>query len=65
MTPMAVIPMGCVRLDLNGYLNLKVEGHFMNGYGAADSIRGFYLQENPRGLKPKTNMPVIRSGYNF
>jgi hypothetical protein len=53
------------RFDLTRYLIVKVEGHFMDGYGAQDSIRGFYAQNNPDGLKPKTNMLVLRTGLNF
>ncbi|HTF65006.1 MAG TPA: hypothetical protein VK638_20195 [Edaphobacter sp.] len=54
-----------VRLDFNNHLTLKVEGHFMDGYGARDSICGFYLQDNSQGFKRKTSMLVIRLGYNF
>ena len=53
------------RVDITGYLLVKVEGHFMDGYGAQDSIRGFYSQNNRSGLKPKTNMLVVRTGVNF
>ena len=53
------------RFDLSRYWSLKVEGHFMNGYGRFDSIRGFYEQQNPLGLKPGTSMLVIRAGWNM
>ena len=53
------------RIDISRYFLVKVEGHFMDGYGAQDSIRGFYSQNNPTGLKPKTNMLVLRTGVNF
>jgi hypothetical protein len=53
------------RFDLTGHWSLKLEGHFMNGYGRFDSIRGFYEQQNPRGLRPGTNMLVIRTGFNL
>ena len=53
------------RVDLSRYVLVKVEGHFMDGYGAQDSIRGFYSQNNKGGLKPKTNMLVLRTGFNF
>ena len=46
-------------------IQAKIEGHFMNGYGAFDSIRGFYGQQNPNGLKPGTNALVVRTGFNF
>lgn len=53
------------KIDLIGQWDLKIEGHFMDGYGASTSFRGFYAQENPAGLKPKTTMLVIRTGWNF
>jgi hypothetical protein len=53
------------RVDLAKFWDLKIEGHFMDGYGNPQSLRGFYLQDNPDGLKPKTNMLVIRTGWNF
>jgi hypothetical protein len=53
------------RVDIARYFVVKVEGHFMDGYGAQDSIRGFYSQNNKAGLKPKTNMLVLRTGVNF
>lgn len=51
------------RFDLKSYWTLKVEGHFMDGYGQFDSIRGFYDQVNPGGIKPTTNMLVVRMGF--
>jgi hypothetical protein len=54
------------RVDLNRYWNVKVEGHFMDGYGNTEVYPGgFYPQQNPQGLKPKTNALVIRTGFNF
>lgn len=53
------------RIDLASFWNVKVEGHFMNGYGDLYSARGFYLGVNPDGLKPDTNMIVVRTGVNF
>ncbi|MGC1374491.1 MAG: hypothetical protein WA824_20305 [Candidatus Sulfotelmatobacter sp.] len=41
---------GCV--DLNRFWNIKVEGHFMNGYGSSTYPDGFYPQVNPRGFVP-------------
>jgi len=37
----------------------------MDGYGTPYSFRGFYPLDNPAGMKPKTNMLVIRTGWNF
>jgi hypothetical protein len=53
------------RVDLNSHWNLKVEGHFMDGYAASNNAHGFYSQTNPSGLKPKTNMLVVRAGFNY
>jgi len=53
------------RLDLTSHWDLKVEGHFMHGYAASNAFRGFYPQDNPQGLKPETNLLVIRTGIQF
>jgi len=54
-----------VRLDLTNHWDVKIEGHFMNGYGGSDAFRGFYFQDNPQGFKPNTNLLVIRMGVQF
>jgi hypothetical protein len=54
-----------LRLDLANHWDLKIEGHFMHGYGANDAFRGFYWQDNPQGFKPNTNLLVIRTGVQF
>ena len=69
-----------VRVDLTHYWNIKLEGHFMNGYGEMDAAHGFYANENPGGtpvhvgagglvvptsLVPETHMVVIRTGFTF
>jgi hypothetical protein len=53
------------RIDLNSFWSVKVEGHFMDGYGDPFSARGFYLRSNPAGLEPNTKMLVVRTGVNF
>jgi hypothetical protein len=53
------------RVDLNRFWNLKVEGHFMNGFGMADYPDGFYPQQNPQGFKPDTNALVVKTSFNF
>jgi hypothetical protein len=53
------------RIDLTSHWNLKVEGHFIDGYGANDSVRGFYTTDTPSGLKPRTNLLIVRTGWNF
>lgn len=53
------------RIDIRSHCSLKFESHFMDGYNNPLGFRGFYPQQNPAGLKPKTNMLVIRLGYNL
>lgn len=53
------------RLDLTKFWNVKVEGHFMNGYGNSTYPDGFYPQVNPKGFTPNTNALVVKTGINF
>ena len=53
------------RVDLTPWWSFKVEGHFIDGYGDLYSAHGFYAAVNPQGLKPTTNMLVLRTGINF
>lgn len=52
------------RIDITKWWNVKVEGHFMNGFGDTYSAHGFYTRDN-KALKPDTNMFIIRTGYNL
>ena len=52
-------------VDLNRFWNLKIEGHFMNGYGNAPYPNGFYPQVNPQGFKPLTNALVVKTSFKF
>jgi hypothetical protein len=55
-----------VRFDPTRYMNIKVEGHFMDGYGMPyEYPNGFYPGNNPQGLQPNTNALVIKGGFNF
>jgi hypothetical protein len=54
-----------VRVDLNKFWNVKVEGHFMNGYGSSTYPDGFYPQVNPQGFKPDTNALIVKTSINF
>jgi hypothetical protein len=55
-----------VRFDPNRFTNIKVEGHFMDGYGLPDQYpNGFYLANNPQGLKPNTDALVIKTSFHF
>jgi len=53
------------RVDLNRFWNVKLEGHFMDGYGDSSFPDGFYPQVNPQGFKPDTNALVVKTGFNF
>jgi hypothetical protein len=53
------------RYDVNSHWEVKAEGHVMDGYGDIYSAQGFYSQWNPQGLKPKTNLLVLKASYNF
>lgn len=53
------------RLDLNKFWNVKIEGHFMDGYGDSSYPNGFYFQVNPQGFKPNTNALVLKTSVNF
>jgi hypothetical protein len=54
-----------LRLDPAPYWNIKVEGHFIDGFGNSLSARGFYLRYHPQGIEPTTNMLVVRTGFVF
>jgi hypothetical protein len=53
------------RIDLTRFWNVKVEGHFMDGWGGNQSPDGFYTQDNLQGVQPKTNMFLVRTGFSF
>jgi hypothetical protein len=53
------------RLDLKTFWNVKVEGHFMDGYNNGQYPAGFYTPVNPQGLERKTSLLVLRTGFNF
>jgi hypothetical protein len=54
------------RFDLRSYLDFKVEGHFIDGnMTASANNRGFYTPVNVNGVKPTTNMLVVRLGLHI
>jgi hypothetical protein len=54
------------RIDINRFVALKLEGHFMEGVGNIGMYPdGFYAQDNVTGFKPRTNLFVTRLGFNF
>ncbi len=54
-----------VKYDITHWWDVKVEGHFINGYGDLYSAHGFYLRSNPDGMKPTTDLLVVRTGFYF
>ncbi len=54
-----------LRTDLTTLIDLKIEQHIMRGYGSQVSFHGFYPLENMTGLKPDTNMFVVRMGFHI
>lgn len=53
------------RLDLNRFWDLKIEGHFMDGYANTGYPAGFYPLQNPSGFSRNTNALVLRTGFHF
>lgn len=54
------------RFDVNRFVIVKVEGHFMDGYGLPnDYPNGFYLANNQSGLTPNTNALVVKTDFKF
>ena len=53
------------RIDITRFLDFKIEGHFIDGYGDPSSFRGFYPRDNPLGFQPTTNLLILRMGVNF
>lgn len=53
------------KFDLNRFVDLKVEGHFIDGNGGAKVDRGFYPDDNPNGFANVTDLLVVRSGFHF
>jgi hypothetical protein len=54
------------RFDLSKYVDLKLEGHFIDGAMINSALgRGFYAAANPNGLKPNMNMMVLRLGFHM
>ena len=53
------------RFDFLRHWTCKVEGHFMDGVGSSLGAHGFYVSDNPQGLKQRTNLLVLRLGINL
>jgi hypothetical protein len=54
------------RVDINRFLSLKIEDHFMAGVGLPGEYPdGFYPVNNPQGFKPDTNALVVKTAIHF
>jgi len=53
------------RFDLNRFIFVKAEGHFIDGYGLGAYPDGFYMQQNPLGFQQYTNALVLKTGFHF
>ncbi len=53
------------RVDLTKFWNVKIEGHFMDGYNNNQYPAGFYIPDNPQGFRPKTSLLIVRTGWSF
>ena len=53
------------RFDFKRFWDVKVEGHFMSGYGNSVYPDGFYPQVNPQGFRDNTNAIVVKTGFSF
>jgi hypothetical protein len=53
------------RVDVNRFWDLKVEGHFIDGYANTGYPAGFYPSQNLSGFKTNTNALVVRSWFRF
>jgi len=53
------------RVDLNRFCYVKIEGHFMDGYGWDAYPNGFYPQQNANGFQPDTIAVVAKTGFHF
>jgi hypothetical protein len=54
------------RFDLTDYLDLKVEGHWIDGAMINSGLnRGFYAATNPDGLAPEMRLFVVRLGFHM
>lgn len=54
-----------VRFDLNRFWNLKIEGHFMDGFANAGFPAGFYPKDNPNGFQRNTNALLVKTSFHF
>jgi hypothetical protein len=53
------------KFDIDRFVDLKVEGHFIDGNGGAKVDRGFYPDDNAKGYANVTDLLVVRTGFHF
>lgn len=53
------------KFTVNRFTTIKVEGHFMDGYGNAPYPNGYYSLQNSKGFAANTNALVVRTGLSF
>jgi hypothetical protein len=53
------------RFDVNRFANIKVEGHFMDGYGVPGMYPSGFYQADNLDFEPNTNALVIKTGISF
>jgi hypothetical protein len=53
------------RFDINRFTAIKIEGHFMDGFGAETYPNGFYPPGNNDTLIPNTNALIVRTSFSF
>jgi len=55
-----------LRIDPVNHVYVKIEGHHIDGaVNSVPAARGFYSLSNPTGIKPTTNLFVVRTGFSF
>ncbi len=58
-------PVAVARFDLTRFWNVKLEGHYSDGYGSPMTAHSFYPSSNPGGFKNHTNVLLVRTGVTF
>lgn len=58
-------PVVSARFDINKFWNVKAEEHFMEGFADPIASRTFYPSSNPQGLKPRSTVFLLRTGFVF
>lgn len=58
-------PAVTLRFDFKDHWDIKLEGHRIGGGGDPTAYRGIYPQDDPAGVKTRTNLLVVRLGFNI